>query len=85
MKISKGPTKSIYIQIKLFATLSQHTPKNSDKYPIPVGTTVDELLAHLPLPANQVKMIFINGRKQALDTVLKKGDRIGIFPPVGGG
>ena len=85
VKISKKPANLIYIQLKLFATLSQYTPADSDQYPIAAGTTVEDLLVHLPIPAGQVKMIFINGRKQPSSTVLKSGDRIGIFPPVGGG
>ena len=79
------PMKSIHVQIKLFATLSKFTPTASDHYPVTFGMTVGELANHLNLPVNQVKLIFINGRKCPLDTVLKKGDRIGIFPPVGGG
>ena len=77
--------KSIYVQIKLFATLSKYTPTASEDYALPVGMTADELPRHLNLPAEQIKLIFINGRKCPPDTVLKEGDRIGIFPPVGGG
>ena len=82
---SSEPMKSIYVQIKLFATLSKYTPTASDHYPLTSGMTAGELANHLNLPANQVKLIFINGRKCPPDTVIKEGDRIGIFPPVGGG
>ena len=85
MGTSSNPMKSIYVQIKLFATLSKFTPTASDHYPVTSGMTAGELANHLNLPANQVKLIFINGRKRPSDTVLKEGDRIGIFPPVGGG
>lgn len=85
MGTSSESMKSIYIQIKLFATLSKYTPPDCDHYPTPTGITADELAAHLSLPANQVKLIFINGLKRPPNTVLKQGDRIGIFPPVGGG
>ena len=77
--------KSIYVQIHLFATLSKYTPPASDHYPLASGMTAGELANHLNLPANQIKLIFINGCKQLPDTVLREGDRIGIFPPVGGG
>lgn len=60
-------------------------PAASDHYPLSPGMTAGELAVHLKLPANQVKLIFINGRKCPPDTVLKETDRIGIFPPVGGG
>jgi len=77
--------KSIYVEIKLFASLSKYTPPDSDHFPIPSDITADGLAAHLTLPADQVKLIFINGRKRPPTTVIKEGDRIGIFPPVGGG
>jgi len=77
--------KKIHIQIKLFATLNKYTPHNSEHYPVPDGITADELATRLDLPVDQVKLIFINGQKCAPGTRLKQDDRIGIFPPVGGG
>ena len=82
---SSEPMKSIYVQIQLFATLSKYTPPAADHYPLTSGMTAGELANHLNLPTNQIKLIFINGRKHPPDTVLREGDRIGIFPPVGGG
>jgi molybdopterin converting factor small subunit len=43
------------------------------------------LLQQLDLPENKAKLIFIDGVKAELATVLEGGERIGIFPPVGGG
>lgn len=74
-----------YIEIKLFASLSEKTPKPSDRYPIDTGITVRELIDQLAVPENEAKLIFINGRKGELTSILKDGDRVGIFPPVGGG
>ena len=31
------------------------------------------------------KLIFINSKKGALSSTLQGGERIGIFPPIGGG
>lgn len=73
------------IHIKLFATLSIFLPENADAYAITSGTTVERLIKHLGIPAHKAKLIFINSQKAGLDTVLKSGDRLGIFPPVGGG
>ncbi len=75
----------VYIIIKLFATLKKYLPASAEHYPINPGVSVDELLAELRIPASQAKLIFINGKKGASNTVLNDGDRIGIFPPVGGG
>lgn len=74
-----------YIQIKLFATLQRFMPASADKYAIETGTSIRALLQQLELPEDKAKLIFIDGLKAELTTVLKGGERIGIFPPVGGG
>ena len=74
-----------YISIKLFATLSRYTPASADKYPVLTGTTVRNLLKELGVPENDAKLIFINGIKRDLPFSLHGGERVGIFPPVGGG
>lgn len=74
-----------HITVKLFATLSKFTPKEPDRHPISPGTTVKELVNSLQVPEKEAKLIFINSRKGELTSVLKDGDRVGIFPPVGGG
>ncbi len=73
------------IQLKLFATLRALTPDNADSYPIAPGTTVGDIVTQLSIPAKDAKLIFINGVRKSLDTPLADGDRLGIFPPVGGG
>ncbi len=74
-----------FISIKLFATLDQFTPVNADRYPISSGSTVKELLAKLNIPLSSAKLIFVNSVRSEPDDVLHGGERIGIFPPVGGG
>ena len=74
-----------HIQIKLFATLQRFMPASAENYPIETGTTIRMLLQQLDLPENKAKLIFIDGIKAELTTVLEGGERIGIFPPVGGG
>ena len=74
-----------FISVKLFATLSKHTPTSADKYPVEPGTTIRVLMDQLGVPKDEVKLIFINGVKGDLSSSLKNGDRVGIFPPVGGG
>lgn len=73
------------IKLKLFATLEKFSPEISDPYPITSGATIGELLDHLKIPRNKVKLIFINGVRSLFSSPLKEGDRVGIFPPVGGG
>ncbi len=75
----------IHIQIKLFATLLEKLPDSADHFPVAAGTTVADLADLLGIDPKDAKLIFINGRKGTLDSVLAEGDRVGLFPPVGGG
>jgi molybdopterin converting factor small subunit len=74
-----------HISVKLFATLSKFTPDSSDNYPVSSGTSVRELLKILGVSEKDAKLIFINNKKGELASSLKDGDRVGIFPPIGGG
>jgi molybdopterin synthase sulfur carrier subunit len=74
-----------HIQIKLFADLSAYTPPSADKFPIESGTTVRRLLDDIQVSAEKVRLVFINNIKRDLDTTLRGGERVGLFPPIGGG
>ena len=76
---------TIHIQIKLFATLLDKLPDDADHFPVAEGTTVAALTEMLAIDRKDAKLIFINGRKGMLNTPLADGDRVGLFPPVGGG
>ncbi len=77
------------IEVNLYATLSQYIP-GGNKGPTHVvdvreGATVSELLQQLGVPEKSVKLIFLDGKHSDLDAVLKEENRLGVFPPVGGG
>lgn len=74
-----------HIQLKLFATLISFAPENPDRVPIEPGSSVRSMLENLGIPIAKAHLIFINGVKRSLDTRLNGGERVGIFPPVGGG
>lgn len=73
------------IELKLFATLTAYSPSDAQDYPIDQGVTVAQLIDKLKLPRGQAKLIFINGVRSEMDSKLHGGERVGIFPPVGGG
>ena len=73
------------IEIKCFATLAKFLPENGDDYPIEPGETIRSLIAKLGMPEKEVTLMFINSLRSAPDSELKDGDRVGLFPPVGGG
>ena len=74
-----------HIQIKLFASLQKFTPASADHYAIEAGITVGELIQQLDIPQKLVKIVFIDSVHAELTSVLNGGERVGIFPPVGGG
>jgi molybdopterin synthase sulfur carrier subunit len=76
---------TISIDLKLFATLQKYTLQSPGAHTIEAGTSVRTLVRQLGIPEIKAKLIFINSVKVTLDSVLKDGDRLGIFPPVGGG
>lgn len=74
-----------HIQIRLFATLNRLTPPSADNYPIQKGIDIRQLLKQLDVPPEQVKLVFINSVKADLNTPLQGGEKVGLFPPIGGG
>ena len=75
----------MHIRVKCFATLDKHQPANPERFPIDRGETVAQVMARLGVPADQVHVIFVNSRSAPRDTVLQDGDKLGLFPAVGGG
>lgn len=72
------------IEVRLFATLREGRGKV-----VPVdaaqGALAVELIDALNIPHEDIAILLINGRDGSLDQVLKEGDILSIFPPVGGG
>lgn len=77
------------IEVKLFASLGRFAshplilPGGIMELPspMPVGDLVDSL----NIPRQDIKLIFLNGVHAHLDSEISDGDRLGIFPPIGGG
>ena len=77
------------IATNLFASLTRHKPKGigTDSWMVECeeGTVVSTLLQQIGVPLEDVSLIFINGVHGKMESVLKDMDRLGVFPPVGGG
>ena len=74
-----------HIQIKLFANLQKFMPASAENYAIEAGITVGTLLQQLGIPQDMIKLVFIGNVRAELTSILKGGERVGVFPPVGGG
>ncbi len=78
-------TMKTHIKLELLATLKRYHPDSADQYPIEPGMQVRDLLAQLGIPEYEVNLVFIDGTKGNVNAVLKGGERLGLFPPLGGG
>jgi molybdopterin synthase sulfur carrier subunit len=47
--------------------------------------TVAEVCRKINIPVEKIKVIMINGKSESFDYILKGDERVGLFPPVGGG
>ena len=79
----------ISVAVRLYASLREYGPSLPVGAPwlveVKDGTSLEELIKGLGLPISTIKLAFVNGRNQALDTELRAGDEIGLFPPIAGG
>ncbi len=77
------------VTLHLYATLAKYLPESAQDKSVCLslapGQTVKDALAALQVPPEKVKLIFVNGVHARFDTELSPGDRVGAFPPVGGG
>lgn len=72
------------IKVRLFATLRNGRGKELDMQ-FTEGTAVQMVIEALSIPEDEVSILLVNGRNANIDQVLKDGDTVSIFPPVGGG
>lgn len=72
------------IEIRLFATFREGREKiyymKAEKI-----KKVSDALEILRIPEEEVAICLINGRHSKVDTEVKDGDILAVFPPVGGG
>ena len=79
----------ITIEVRSYAALQQYNPKLKIGDPLAMGlnneTKLEDLLAELKLPKEEANTVFVNGRWEGEHYILRDGDKIFIFPPIGGG
>lgn len=81
--------KYLQIEVRLYSGLEKYVTSAVYGQPLAVklsnGATVQILLAVLKIPTEQVFSVLINGTHHNLNDSLSAGDRVALFPPVGGG
>ncbi len=77
------------LEVRLFAGLHKYVKGTESGEPFEVttgdGITLAGLLGQLGIPQQEAYVTMVNGQASPVSTVLKNGDRVGVFPPVGGG
>jgi len=72
------------ITVRLFATLRQGRGKEKE-IDVGPGATPRCIAQAMGIEETDIAILLINGRDGPLDGTLAEGDRVSIFPPVGGG
>lgn len=77
------------IQVLLFASLRRCFPDYNPYVGLTIevrpNTPVSQLISRLGLPPEDVTLIMVNGVRQTSDFPLQGDERLGLFPPIGGG
>ncbi len=80
----------VQIEIKLLTGLKQYLPGpdvtgSVHTLEVHETATVKTVLEMLNIPVHMPKVIMLNDRQGKLEDPVSPGDRITVFPPVGGG
>lgn len=74
------------VNVNLYATLRSYVGgAPSVAVEVEPGETVGEMLERLGVPVEQTRILFVNNRAATLSQTLQDGDRVGVFPAIGGG
>lgn len=77
------------VKVFLSSVLRQHVPGYDPlagiEFTLDGKMTVSELCKLMNIPQDRVKIVMVNGMNKPFDFVLRGDERVGLFPPVGGG
>ena len=77
------------VNLFLSSTLRQYIPGYDPSegvlFSVDRKTTVSDLCRLMQIPQDKIKIIMINGRNASFDEELRGDERVGLFPPIGGG
>lgn len=82
-------SEPIRVEVRLYASLEKARPGLKAGEPFSVeleaATTIKQLVETLGIAPKSVQLIFVNGVVREFDHVLAEGDRVALFPAIGGG
>jgi sulfur carrier protein ThiS len=75
-----------HVDLYLYATLRKHANGQPHlQVAIEPHQTIRQLLGQLGIPLEETRILFINNCVAKPDQPLQDGDRLGVFPAIGGG
>ncbi|WP_455539730.1 MoaD/ThiS family protein [Terrisporobacter sp.] len=72
------------VEVRLFATFREGREKKQ-KILVPEDSSILDIINMLNINEEEVAIMLLNGRDGSSDRLLKNGDVLSLFPPVGGG
>ena len=79
----------IKVECRLYAALRKYSPGyllgEAMELELPDGITLAELYELIKVPPDEVKRAFVSGLSRGPSHALSDGDRVALFPPIGGG
>ena len=78
------------VEVRLYATFAAFAPSRTAGIAFDAqvieGSSIADLIRQLGIPEAEVHLAMVNGRLiHDRSLALGEGDRVGLFPPVGGG
>jgi molybdopterin synthase sulfur carrier subunit len=78
----------MHVEVRLYATLRRYATASAGgilHVDVPEGGKAADAIAAVGVDADEIHLLMINGVIASADQVLAEGDRLGLFPSVGGG
>ena len=70
--------------VRLYEELNDYLPEKKRKrdfsFPIKDSTTIRDAVSCLNIPSEKIDLVLINGESVSFKHVIKKGDRVSIYP-----
>lgn len=77
--------KQANIRLILYSILRDYYPLNQQLFAIQSGISVADLRALLNIPEKIAISVIVDDRPGSLSTILRGGEKVEVFPMIGGG
>ena len=75
----------IFLSSSLRKYVPDYNPATGVELVIRKGMTVADISRQLYIPTELIKIVMVDGIGKSLEYTLEGNERVGLFPPVGGG